>query len=170
VLKGAEVNIMPDGSLDIGDSLLSRLDVVGVGVHSHFHQSRSEMTERLCRAMRNPHVDILFHPTGRVVLKRDPYDLDLDEVLRVARKTGTVLEIDAIPDRLDLKDVHVRKAIDAGVKLVIDSDAHATGHFGFLRYGVAQARRGWATAKDVLNTLPVERLLASLKDGRKERR
>ena len=170
VLKGAEVNIMPDGSLDIGDSLLSRLDVVGVGVHSHFQQSRSEMTERLCRAMRNPHVDILFHPTGRVVLKRDPYDFDLDEVLRVARKTGTVLEIDAIPDRLDLKDEHVRKAIDAGVKLVIDSDAHATAHFGLLHYGVAQARRGWATAKDVLNTLPVERLLASLKDGRKERR
>ena len=170
VLRGAEVNVMPDGSLDIGDSLLSRLDVVGVGVHSHFHQSRSEMTERLCRAMRNPHVDILFHPTGRVVLKRDPYDLDLDEVLRVARETGTVLEIDAIPDRLDLKDEHVRKAIDAGVKLVIDSDAHATAHFGLLHYGIAQARRGWATGKDVLNTLPVERFLASLKDGRKERR
>ncbi|MEE9180251.1 MAG: DNA polymerase/3'-5' exonuclease PolX [Vicinamibacteria bacterium] len=170
VLRGAEVNVMPDGSLDIGDSLLSRLDVVGVGVHSHFHQSRSEMTERLCRAMRNPHVDILFHPTGRVVLKRDPYDLDLDEVLRVARETGTVLEIDAIPDRLDLKDEHVRKAIDAGVKLVIDSDAHATAHFGLLHYGVAQARRGWATGKDVLNTLPVERFLASLKDGRKARR
>ncbi len=170
VLRGAEVNVMPDGSLDIGDSLLSRLDVVGVGVHSHFHQSRSEMTERLCRAMRNPHVDILFHPTGRVVLKRDPYDFDLDEVLRVARETGTVLEIDAIPDRLDLKDEHVRKAIDAGVKLVIDSDAHATAHFGLLHYGIAQARRGWATGKDVLNTLPVERFLASLKDGRKERR
>ena len=170
VLRGAEVNVMPDGSLDIGDSLLSRLDVVGVGVHSHFHQSRSEMTERLCRAMRNPHVDILFHPTGRVVLKRDPYDLDLIEVLRVARETGTVLEIDAIPDRLDLRDEHVRKAIDAGVKLVIDSDAHATAHFGLLHYGIAQARRGWATGKDVLNTLPVERFLASLKDGRKERR
>jgi DNA polymerase (family 10) len=170
VLRGAEVNVMPDGSLDIGDSLLSRLDVVGVGVHSHFHQSRSEMTERLCRAIRNPHVDILFHPTGRVVLKRDPYDLDLDEILRVARETGTVLEIDAIPDRLDLKDEHVRKAIDAGVKLVIDSDAHATAHFGLLHYGIAQARRGWATGKDVLNTLPVERFLASLKDGRKERR
>ena len=170
VLRGAEVNVQPDGSLDIGDSLLSRLDVVGVGVHSHFHQSRSEMTERLCRAMRNPHVDILFHPTGRVVLKRNPYDLDLDEILRVARETGTVLEIDAIPDRLDLKDEHVRKAIDAGVKLVIDSDAHATAHFGLLHYGIAQARRGWATGKDVLNTLPVERFLASLKDGRKERR
>ena len=165
VLKGAEVNIMADGSLDIGDPLLSRLDVVGVGVHSHFQQSRSQMTERLCRAMRNPHVDILFHPTGRVVLKRDPYDFDFDEVLRVARETGTVLEIDAIPDRLDLNGEHVRKAIDAGVKLVVDSDAHATAHFALLHYGIAQARRGWATASDVLNTLPVEPFLASLKDG-----
>jgi DNA polymerase (family 10) len=165
ILKGAEVNVMPDGSLDISDSLLARLDVVGVGIHSHFHQSRGEMTERLCRAMKNPHVDILFHPTGRVVLKRDPYQLDLDEILRVARETGTVLEIDAIPDRLDLKDEHIRKAVEAGVKLVIDSDAHSTAHFGLLHYGVAQARRGWATAADVLNTLPVEKLLASLKDG-----
>lgn len=167
ILKGAEVNIMPDGLLDVGDSLLAKLDVVGVGVHSHFHQSRSQMTERLCRAMRNPHVDILFHPTGRVVLKREPYDLDLDEILRVARQTGTVLEVDAMPDRLDLKDEHIRKAVEAGVKLVIDSDAHATSHFGLLHYGVGQARRGWATAADVLNTLPVERFLASLKDGRK---
>jgi len=167
ILKGAEVNIMPDGLLDVGDSLLAKLDVVGVGVHSRFHQSRSQMTERLCRAMRNPHVDILFHPTGRVVLKREPYDLDLDEILRVARQTGTVLEVDAMPDRLDLKDEHIRKAVEAGVKLVIDSDAHATSHFGLLHYGVGQARRGWATAADVLNTLPVERFLASLKDGRK---
>jgi len=167
ILKGAEVNIMPDGLLDVGDSLLAKLDVVGVGVHSHFHQSRSQMTERLCRAMRNPHVDILFHPTGRVVLKREPYDLDLDEILRVARQTGTVLEVDAMPDRLDLKDEHIRKAVEAGVKLVIDSDAHATSHFGLLHYGVGQARRGWATAADVLNTLPVEGFLASLKDGRK---
>ena len=158
---------MPDGLLDVGDSLLAKLDVVGVGVHSRFHQSRSQMTERLCRAMRNPHVDILFHPTGRVVLKREPYDLDLDEILRVARQTGTVLEVDAMPDRLDLKDEHIRKAVEAGVKLVIDSDAHATSHFGLLHYGVGQARRGWATAADVLNTLPVERFLASLKDGRK---
>ena len=167
ILKGAEVNVLPDGLLDVGDSLLAKLDVVGVGVHSHFHQSRSQMTERLCRAMRNPHVDILFHPTGRVVLKREPYDLDLDEILRVARQTGTVLEVDAMPDRLDLKDEHIRKAVEAGVKLVIDSDAHATSHFRLLHYGVGQARRGWATAADVLNTLPVGRFLASLKDGRK---
>ncbi len=167
ILKGAEVNVMPDGSLDVRDSLLSKLDVVGVGGHSLFHQSRSQMTERLCRAMRNPHVDILFHPTGRVLQKREPYDFDLGEVLRVARQTGTVLEIDAIPDRLDLKDEHVRMAVEAGVKLVIDSDAHATAHFGLLHYGVAQARRGGATAADVLNTLPLKEFLAALKDGRK---
>ncbi|MGH9460765.1 MAG: PHP domain-containing protein [Vicinamibacteria bacterium] len=169
ILAGAEVNVMPDGSLDVSDSLLSKLDVVGVAIHSHFHQSREQMTERICRAMRNPHVDVLFHPTGRVLQKREPYDLDLHEVLRVARQTGTALEIDAIPDRLDLKDEHVRMAVDAGVKLVIDSDAHATAHFGYLHYGVAQARRGWATAGDVLNTLPLKRFLASLKDGRKEK-
>ncbi len=163
VLKGAEVNIKMDGSLDIGDALLSRLDVVGAAVHSHFHLAQKEMTERLCRAMKNPHVDILFHPTGRVLLKREPYDVDMDEIIRVARETGTVLEIDAIPDRLDLKDEHIRKAIEAGVKLVIDSDAHATGHFEFLHYGIAQARRGWATARDVLNTQPLEPFLASLK-------
>jgi DNA polymerase (family 10) len=167
ILTGAEVNIMPDGSLDVSDSLLSKLDVVGVAIHSHFHQSREQMTERLCRAMRNPHVDIVFHPTGRVLQKREAYDLDMDEVLRVARQTGTALEIDAIPDRLDLKDEHVRMAVDTGVKLVIDSDAHATAHFGFLHYGVAQARRGWATAADVLNTLPLKKFLASLKGGRK---
>ena len=166
VLTGAEVNILKDGSLDIGDELLSKLDVVGVGVHSHFHLSREEMTERLCRAMRNPHVDILFHPTGRVVLKRDPYEMDMEEVLRVAKETGTLLEIDAIPDRLDLNDEHTRMAIEAGVKLVINSDAHATSHFGVLDLGVATARRGWATAKDVVNTLPVDMFLASLKDAR----
>jgi len=170
ILTGAEVNIMPDGSLDVGDPLLSKLDVVGAAVHSHFHQTRSQMTERLCRAMQNPHVDILFHPTGRVLQKREAYDLDLEEVLRVAKRTGTVLEVDAIPDRLDLKDEHIRMAIEAGVKLVIDSDAHATGHFGFLHYGIAQARRGWATATDVLNTLPLKKFLASLKDGRRSKR
>jgi DNA polymerase (family 10) len=163
VLKGAEVNVKMDGSLDISDALLSRLDVVGAAVHSHFHLGRKEMTERLCRAMKNPHVDILFHPTGRVLLKREPYDVDMEEIIGVARETGTVLEIDAIPDRLDLKDEHIRMAIEAGVKLVIDSDAHATGHFELLHYGVAQARRGWATTRDVLNTLPLDRFLASLK-------
>jgi DNA polymerase (family 10) len=165
VLKGAEVNIRKDGSLDIADDALAELDVVGAAVHSHFTLPRAEMTARVIRAIRNPHVDILFHPTGRILQKREPIDLDLDAVIAAARETGTVLELDAYPDRLDLKDDHIRKAIQAGVKLVIDSDAHALPHLRFPdEYGIDQARRGWASTDDVLNTRPVEEFLAALKD------
>ena len=163
LLKGAEVNINKDGTLDIRDEVLARLDVVGIAVHSHFNLSRREMTERIARAMRNPHADILFHPTGRVIQKREAYDLDMDEIIRVAKETGTVLEVDAYPDRLDLKDEHVRKAVQGGVKIVIDSDAHSVNHMRFLDFGVAQARRGWATKNDVINTLPVREFLQALK-------
>jgi len=163
VLKGAEVNINKDGTLDIRDDVLARLDVVGVAVHSHFNLSRREMTERIQRAMLNPHADILFHPTGRVIQKREAYEVDMDEIIRTARETGTVLEIDAYPERLDLKDEHVRKAVQAGVKLVIDSDAHSTHHIRFLEFGVAQARRGWAEKKDVINTRPLNEFLRALK-------
>jgi DNA polymerase (family 10) len=165
ILKGAEVNIQRDGTLDIDDATLAALDVVGVAVHSHFHLPRKEMTERICRAMRNPHADILFHPTGRVLGRREPYEVDFEEIVRVALETGTALEIDAFPDRLDLNDDHARRAVEAGVKLTIDSDAHSAAHFPFLDYGIAVARRGWVEAKNVLNTQPVERLLASLKGG-----
>jgi DNA polymerase (family 10) len=165
VLSGAEVNIRRDGTLDIDDAALAELDVVGVAVHSHFDLPRAEMTERICRAIRNPHADILFHPTGRVLGKREPYAIDLDFVIRVARETGTALEIDAYPDRLDLPDDAARRAVEAGVMLVIDSDAHAVAHFAALEYGVAVARRGWVEARHVLNTLPVDGLLAALKGG-----
>jgi DNA polymerase (family X) len=166
ILKGAEVNITKDGTLDIDDETLAELEVVGIAVHSHFDLPRSEMTARMVRAMRNPHADILFHPTGRKLLKREPYDVDLDTIIATARETGTVLELDAYPDRLDLRDDHVRRALAAGVPIVIDSDAHSVKHLGFpRRYGVAQARRAWARAADVLNTRPVEGLLAALKDG-----
>jgi DNA polymerase (family 10) len=165
VLSGAEVNIRRDGTLDIDDAALAALDVVGVAVHSHFDLPRAEMTERVCRAMRNPHADILFHPTGRILGKREPFAIDLDAVIRVARETGTALEIDAYPDRLDLSDEAARRAVEAGVKLVIDSDAHAAAHFAVLEYGVAVARRAWVEARHVLNTLPVDGLLAALKDG-----
>jgi DNA polymerase (family 10) len=166
VLKGAEVNIRKDGTLDIADEALAALDVVGVAVHSHFDLPRAAMTARVIRAIRNPHADILFHPTGRVLGRREPFDLDLDAVIAAARETGTVLELDAYPERLDLKDEHVRKAIAAGVKLVIDSDAHATAHLRFPdEYGIDQARRGWARREDVVNTLPVTKLLAAQKDG-----
>jgi len=164
LLSGAEVNINRDGTLDIADAVLAQLDVVGIAVHSFFNLPRAEQTQRLVRAMENPHADILFHPTGRVLGKREPYDVDIDAFIAAAKRTGTVLEIDALPERLDLKDDHVRKAIDAGVRIVIDSDAHAIAHLRYADdYGISVARRGWATAKDVINTLPVERFLAHLK-------
>ena len=164
VLAGAEVNINKDGTLDIADELLAELDVVGIAVHSHFGLSRAEQTRRLIRAMENPHADILMHPTARLLGKREPLDLDMDAVITAAKRTGTVLEIDALPDRLDLKDEHVRLCVAAGVPLVIDSDAHAVAHLRFPDdYGISVARRGWASASDVINTLPVDAFLARLK-------
>ncbi|MBI4529099.1 MAG: DNA polymerase/3'-5' exonuclease PolX [Deltaproteobacteria bacterium] len=163
VLKGAEVNINKDGTLDIQDEVLSKLDVVGIAVHSQFNLPRREMTERIIKAMRNPHADILFHPTGRIIQRRGPCDLDFDAILKAAKETGTVLEIDAYPDRLDLKDEHVRKAVQAGVKLVIDSDAHSVNHVRFLEFGIAQARRGWAGKNDVINSRPLKEFLRCLK-------
>jgi len=164
VLAGAEVNINKDGTLDIADEVLAELDVVGIAVHSHFGLSRAEQTRRLIRAMENPHADILMHPTARLLGKREPLDLDMDAVITAAKRTGTVLEIDALPDRLDLKDEHVRLCVAAGVPLVIDSDAHAVAHLRFPDdYGISVARRGWASASDVINTLPVDAFLARLK-------
>ena len=163
VLSGAEVNIMKDGSLDIKDEVLAQLDVVGAAVHSYFKLTKKQMTDRIRRAMRNPHVDILFHPTGRLIQKRPAYELDIDAVIRVAKQTGTVLEIDAAYDRLDLKDVYIKKAVDAGVKLAIDTDAHDPSHFAFLRYGIGQARRGWAKKSDIINAWPMEKMLGMLK-------
>ncbi len=167
ILKGAEVNINKDGTLDIDDATLAMLDVVGVAVHAHFNLSREDQTCRVIRAMENPNADILFHPTGRLIGKRDAYDIDIDEVIKAAKRTGTVLEIDAFPDRMDLKDEHARKAVEAGVKLVIDSDAHHTNHFGVLHYGIAVARRGWVKKSDVINTWPLREFLSALKDARK---
>ncbi|MBI3782599.1 MAG: DNA polymerase/3'-5' exonuclease PolX [Deltaproteobacteria bacterium] len=167
VLKGAEVNIDKDGGLDIDDQTLAKLDVVGVAVHSHFNLTRREQTQRIIRAMENPHADILFHPTGRVLQKREPYDLDIDAVIAAAKRTGTILEIDAYPERMDLKDEHVRKVVDAGVKLSIDTDAHSVHHLDYLHYGIANARRGWATKADVINTKPLKQFLACLKDSKK---
>ena len=166
VLKGAEVNIDKDGALDIRDEVLARLDVVGIAVHSHFDLPRREMTRRIVKAMSNPHADILFHPTGRIIQKREPYEVDIDEIVRVAKQTGTVLEIDAYPDRLDLKDEHVRKAVQAGVKLAIDSDAHSVNHMRLLEFGVAQARRGWAEKSNVINTRPLAEFKRYLKHSR----
>ena len=171
VLSGAEVNIRKDGSLDIADDVLAKLDVVGAAIHSHFDLPAPEMTRRVVRAIENPNVDILFHPTARAIGRREAVHLDLDAVIEAARRTGTVLEIDAQPERLDLKDEHVRRAVAAGVKLAIDSDAHRVAELRYAEdYGVGVARRGWARRSDVVNTLPLERFRACLKDGRHRRK
>lgn len=163
ILKGAEVNIMKDGSLDIKDEVLAKLDVVGVAVHSHFNLPRAEQTKRIIKAMRNKHADILFHPTGRLIQKREPYDVDVNEIIKAAKETGTVLEIDADPHRLDLKDEYIRKAVAAGVKLSIDTDAHSKNSFHYLEFGIAQARRGWAKKSDIINTRSWPEMLKLLK-------
>ena len=163
ILKGAEVNIMKDGLLDINDETLAKLDVVGAAVHSHFNLSEKDQTERIIRAMENPNVDIIFHPTGRIIQRRDAYKVDIDALLKAAKRTKTVMEIDAYPDRSDLKDENIKKAVDMGVKLSIDSDAHSVHHFQYLEYGIAQARRGWATKSDIINTRSWEDMLKLLK-------
>lgn len=163
ILKGAEVNIGKDGTLDINDETLILLDVVGAAVHSHFTLSREEQTIRVIRAMESPHVDIIFHLTGRIINRREAISLDIDEIIKAAKRTGTVLEIDAFPDRLDIKDEYIRKCVEAGVKMSIDSDAHAASHFNVLEYGIAQARRGWAEKTDIINVWPVEKMLEFLK-------
>ena len=151
VLTGIEVNIHPDGSLDLPDEILVALDVVVAAVHSHFRLPKDDMTARLVRAVENEHVDILAHPTGRKIGERPPCDADWDVVFEAAAKSGTALEINANPIRLDLSAELVRRAVAAGCKLAIGSDAHAPEHFDFLRLGVLTARRGWAAAKDVVN-------------------
>jgi DNA polymerase (family 10) len=163
ILSSAEVNIMKDGSLDISNTVLDKLDIVGAAIHSHFNLPIETQTERLIKAAKNPSVDILFHPTGRLINKRAGYPLDIEKVIEVAKDTNTVLEIDAHYDRLDLKDEYVRMAVRNGVKLVIDSDAHHPIHYSFLTFGIAQARRGWAIQSDILNTLPADKLLNALK-------
>jgi DNA polymerase (family 10) len=166
VLSGAEVNIRADGSLDVADEALARLEVVGAAIHTSFRQSRAQTTRRVIRALENPHVDVLFHPTARSIGHREPVDLDIDAVIAAAVRTGTVLEIDAMPDRLDLRDEYVRKAVEAGALLAIDSDAHQPGHLAYAdELGVGVARRGWARRADVVNALPVAKCLARLKKG-----
>jgi len=163
ILKGAEVNIRKDGTLDIADEALAKLDVVGISVHSNFKMTKKDMTSRIVRAMRNPHADILFHPTGRLIQRRSPYEVDMDEIIKEAKDTGTVLEINAFPERLDLEDRNIRKAVDAGCRMAIDTDAHSVEHLEYVKYGTAQARRGWAGKEDVINAWPLEKMLASLK-------
>jgi len=152
VLAGSEVNILPDGSLDYDDELLGQLDWIVASVHTSFRMSEEEMTERMVTAIENPLVDAIGHPTGRMLGRREPYALDVDRVIAAAARTGTFLEINANPNRRDLSDVHARTAVQAGVKIVIDSDAHRTSTLSLIRYGVATARRAWLTKDDVVNS------------------
>ena len=167
ILKGVEVNIMKDGTLDLDNEALAELDIVGAAVHSYFDLSRETQTQRLIKVMKNPQVDIIFHPSGRILNRRKAIELDWDKVIAAAKETETVLEIDAWPDRLDLNDGQIRKCVEAGVKMVIDTDAHSPDQLHFLEFGIAQARRGWAEKKDVLNTFPLEKLLSGLKNYEK---
>ncbi|HEV8132932.1 MAG TPA: DNA polymerase/3'-5' exonuclease PolX [Acidobacteriota bacterium] len=166
VFAGAEVDILANGSLDFSDAVLAQLDIVVASVHSRLNMSVEEMTQRICRALENPHVTILAHPTGRLVQRRQPYAVDLDAVFETARRHSVALELNAYPARLDLSDVHCRKAQRMGIPIVISSDSHHTNMLGYIRYGIHTARRGWLRAEDVLNTRPLEEFKAYLQARR----
>jgi len=159
ILQGCEANILNDGSIDIKDEVLAKLDFVIAGIHSNMKMDKNKMTERIIKAMKNPNVDIISHPTGRILKRRDEYQADFDKILRAAKETNTILEINSSPDRLDLKDVNIRKAKDLGVRMIINTDAHQIDQLGLIKYGIAQARRGWAEKKDIINTQPLKKLL-----------
>lgn len=162
ILSGTEVDILKDGTIDYPNEVLKSFDLVTASVHSAFGQSREAMTARIIKALRNPYVDVLNHPTGRILLQREPYDVDLERVLQVAAETGTALEINSSPNRLDLDDIWSRRAKELGVNLVINTDAHAPAQLAFMRYGVAVARRGWLEPRNVLNTRIREKLSRKL--------
>jgi DNA polymerase (family 10) len=163
ILSSAEVNILKDGTLDIVNNVLDKLDIVGASIHSNFSLSKDIQTERLIKAAKNPSIDILFHPTGRIINKREGYSIDVEKIINTACETRTVLEINSSYNRLDLRDEHIRLAVQNGVKLAINSDAHHPVHFAYLLFGIGQARRGWAKKMDIINTLKVDTLLKELK-------
>jgi DNA polymerase (family 10) len=152
ILKGIEVDILKDGELDLPDATLAQLDVVIASVHSFFDLPREAQTQRMIRAMRNPHVSIVGHPSGRLIGEREPYDIDMDAITSTARDLDCYLEINAEPDRLDLNDINAHMAKTKGVKIAISTDAHSVNAFQYMRFGVDQARRAWLTADDVINT------------------
>ena len=166
ILKGAEVDILPDGTLDYPDRILAKLDFVVASVHTHFTLSEKDMTKRMTRALRNKHVSILAHPTGRLLLERDGYAVALEEVVRVAVEEGVILEINAHPHRLDLDWRQVIQAKSKGARFAVNPDAHHADGYADLRYGLGAARKAWLTAEDVVNTLPVERALKLFRSRR----
>jgi DNA polymerase (family 10) len=166
VLAGSECDILADGSLDYPDHVLAGLDLVIGAVHTGFRQSRAEMTRRICRALAHPRLHVLAHPTGRLIGKREPYAVDIDEMLRTARRHGKAVEINSQPDRLDLDDVHARRAHELGVLVAVSTDTHMLDHLGWMELGVATARRGWTETRQVVNTWPPQKLLAWLRAER----
>jgi len=162
IFAGIECDILADGSMDLSDNVLADMDIVIASVHSHFNQEPEKMTARLVRAVEHKHVSLLGHPTGRLLLRREPYKFDLDAVLKAAKSAGTHMELNAAPERLDLCDLHLRRAKELGLKFVINTDSHHTSHMEKIKYGVLQARRAWLTKKDVLNTLSADKFIKSL--------
>ncbi len=163
ILAGIEVDILADGSLDLSDSVLEQMDLVIASVHSHFNQTPAEMTDRLLQAVHNPNTSIIGHPTGRLLLRRDAYQFDVDAVLKAAAEKKVAMELNSYPDRLDLCDRHLRLAKQYGGKIIINTDSHHTSHLDKIRYGVLQARRAWLTKQDVLNTLPLPKFAKAMK-------
>jgi DNA polymerase (family 10) len=166
VFSGIEVDIRADGSLDLPHEILSELDIVIAAVHSALKQNEERMTRRVLRALENSDVDIIAHPTCRLLGQREPVAIDMEAVFQAAAKNNKVLEINAMPDRLDLNDIHAFHARDLGVKLVIDTDAHDIDHLEFMRFGLGVARRAWCEPQNILNTLPLEQLLTFLNKGK----
>ncbi len=163
LLAGSEVDIRKDGTLDLDNEVLAQLDVVVASVHSHMNLEAKEMTDRILKAIENPYLQILAHPTGRLVLRREPFEYDIEKILDAAAKHGVAVECNSYPDRLDFKDVHLRMAKQRGVKIAISTDSHSTRNLDYIKYGVLTARRGWVEKKDVINTLPVDQFLAALR-------
>jgi DNA polymerase (family 10) len=163
IFAGVEVDILGDGSLDLSDSVLEQLDIVIASVHSQFNQDRAAMTDRLLKAISNPNTSLIGHPTGRILLRRDAYQFDLDAIFKAAAKNKVAMELNSYPDRLDLSDVHLRMAKQHGVKIVINTDSHHTSHMEKMRYGITQARRAWLTKDDVLNALPTQMFAQAMK-------
>jgi DNA polymerase (family 10) len=170
VLVGSEVDILKDGSLDYSDETLAQIDVVVCSVHSYFNLDRGEMTERMLAAIENPYTQIIGHPTGRLLLKREELPYDMDKVLDACARNGVAMECNSYPDRLDLKEVYLRTCKEKGVKVVISTDSHNTANLSFIRYGVTMARRGWLEKNDVVNTLPVMEFLSALRAKPGERK
>lgn len=169
ILAGTECDILGDGTLDFPDEVLGELDFVVASVHGRLGQSREQMTARVVRALENPHVRVLGHPTGRLIGSREPYALDLEAVFAAARRHGKAIEINASPDRLDLADVHARRAGELGVPIAVSTDTHSLSNLDFMRYGIAVARRAWLSPAQVLNTRPLADLLAWASRTRTER-